>query len=137
MKMLIVLFLFLPFFQVDAHEGHNHAPGMKMAPHGGIVKESKTMHWEMVREGKEVKLFPYDIKMTHVKPEDLTVSAALVQPRKNLNNPLSLKVEGEAFMFDLVDTGSHRYELNVFFEKKIKSKDSKPDKVQFQIEPVD
>lgn len=57
-KAIIVLVSLIRSITLFAHDGHDSAPGMLKANHGGKVEAGKEINLEYVVSGTEVKLFP-------------------------------------------------------------------------------
>lgn len=114
----------------NAHEGHAHAPGT-VAPHGGIVKEGKSMHVELVVEGTTVKLFPLDKKYQSIPLKDVILTAT-AQPAKKTLVPLKLSPAKDGASFDgqIDPQGARRVELKVQVDIS-----GKKDSFSFQVEP--
>lgn len=127
-KLILALTLLITPHLSMAHEGHNHSPGSE-APHGGVVKEGKTIHMELVAEGNSVKLFPLDKDYKSLPLKDIKITAT-AQPAKKSLVPLTLK-PGQASFDGTVDPqGARRVELKIEAELA-----GKKENFTFQVEP--
>lgn len=98
-------------FQLVAHEGHDHSPGRKDAPHGGVVKESKDYHFELVSTDTDIMIFPYDVDMKPIKElSSIKIEAHTKKPRQD-KNPLKFEVMGNHWHAKFDKGDSHRYNV--------------------------
>lgn len=107
------LFLSLLSFNLVAHEGHDHTPGRKDAPNGGVVKETPSYHFEMVESGKDLMLFVYDVNMKPIEEiKKISLSAYTQLPRQE-KKPLEMGVMGNHFHGQFDKGSAHRFDLLV------------------------
>jgi len=113
----------------SAHEGHDHAPGVIQAPHGGVAKAGTHVSLELVTEGKTLKLYPLDAA---TKPlAGARVSATAQLPKSKKKETVSLTSKGEYFEGTFASGGAYRYTLEV----KVGVGKVKDEKFVFQVEP--
>jgi hypothetical protein len=126
MRLLTVIMVFLlSICNGLAHEGHDHRPGHKDAPHGGIIKESKSFHYELVTRGQEVLIYIYDVDMKPLENlASLNYKTFAQIPRRD-KEELAMKVMGH-HLHGKFDKGSaHRYTLILNVEDSGKAVDIK------------
>ena len=129
MKVFIsVLTAFLVSSPVFAHEGHGHE-GMPEAPHGGVIKEGKTLNLELTAQGAEIAIYPLSKDGKALKASDVVLTASAQAPKKS-KSMVSLKLEGDHFKGTVKDAGSYRYELQTEVTYK-----GKKESIKFQVEP--
>ncbi|MBC7456859.1 MAG: hypothetical protein H7235_01175 [Bdellovibrionaceae bacterium] len=66
---------------VSAHEGHDNAPGVLKANHGGVVKAGKEINLEYIVSGNEVKLFPISHEGKDLADNDVKLVVSAKQPK--------------------------------------------------------
>jgi hypothetical protein len=115
-----------PFLQ--AHEGHDEAPGQLRSQHGGVVKGGKQLNLEMLAEGSKVTFYPVPHTGEKVASSELKVTATSQLP-KGKAAPLKLTDKGDAFTGD-VDFGTANRSA---VEVKVNYK-GKTDTFKFQVE---
>lgn len=119
MSVLLRFFLVsLLSFNLAAHEGHDHTPGRKDAPKGGVVKESPSYHFELVEAGKELMLFIYDVDMKPIKEvQSISLNAFTQIPRQE-KKALKMGVMGDHYHGQFDKGSAHRYDFLVQVQDK-------------------
>jgi hypothetical protein len=110
---LMTAFVFLLFslINVNAHEGHDHSPGRKDAPQGGIVKESPNYHFELVARNQDIMIFVYDVDMKAIKDLSKISQKAFTQIPRKEKMPLSLEVMGNHWHGKFDRGTAHRFDF--------------------------
>lgn len=127
-KLLILisaLFIAQPLF---AHEGHDQAPGMLKASHGGTVIAGKEINLEYIVAGNEVKLYPLTHEGKDVPSDKVKVSATAKAP-KGKAETLAVSFKDGAFLGTVDFKNAYRVEVNVGTETN-----GKKDSFKFQVE---
>jgi hypothetical protein len=108
-SLLAFIFAFISIINVQAHVGHDHSPGRKDAPQGGIVKESPSYHFELVHRNQDIMIYVYDIDMKPVKDlKSISYKASAQLPRAEKKD-VSFEVMGN-HLHGKFDKGSaHRF----------------------------
>jgi len=132
-KVALITFGMVLGLSAFAHEGHDHAPGMENAPHGGTIKKGKFLSFEIVTTGSELKVYPFvNEKKTNLKP----VPVSEVKLLGNYQIPKKKKVavtftsQEDYFVAKIDAKGAYRYALDLNATYK-----GKTDKVTVQVEP--
>lgn len=116
----------------SAHEGHGHDAGAE-APHGGMVKDGKTMNLELVVKGNEIQLYPLKKDGTSISTNEIKATAT-AQPPKKTKEKIELKSNAEFYQGTYDAKGSYRYELKVEAQKADPKKGTVTETFTFQVE---
>lgn len=112
-----------------AHEGHDHAPGVVQAPHGGVAKAGKNVSVELVTEGTTLKIYPLDAASKPLAGARVSATAQL--PKSKKKETVVLTPQADRFEGSFASGGSYRYTLEV----KVGVGKTKDEKFVFQVEP--
>lgn len=126
---LILTALILPLSAL-AHEGHDHTPGAKTAPHGGVLQKTGGIHLELVSKGENLQLFAYDEEMNPLLPKDVGIEGSMTLPKKSKATQVKFAPDGDALTAKVDAKGAHRYTLNLLVTLA-----GKKDKATFNVEP--
>ena len=114
MKKIVTLLTLALCLNVSAHDGP-HGPEQKVAPHGGVLRDSASLMFELVKSGDSIKIYP----LTH---EGKPIDAKLVEvdtKKTNLTDAKKKTVqhtlvpEGDALVVSFEKGSSYRYSLNL------------------------
>jgi hypothetical protein len=111
-----------------AHEGHDNAPGMLKANHGGNVLAGKELNLEYVISTTEVKLYPVSHEGKDLASPQVKVTATAKAPKGKAEN-LKLESKEGAFLTQVDFKSAYRVEVNVITEFN-----GKKDLFKFQVE---
>lgn len=112
----------------SAHEGHA-TPGTVQAPHGGIVKSTHDLHFELVSNSEGLEIYPLTHDLKPVRLSELTASATSQAPKKG-KQPVKLTAAEDHWQAKVDAQGAHRYALELQVQFK-----GKKHKTVFQVEP--
>ena len=130
MKKYVVLVL-LAFSPVGyAHEGA-HGPEQKVAPHGGVLRDSASLMFELVKDGGTVKVYPltHEGKPIEAKILEIDSKKSSLTDAKKKPVTYTLVPEGNALVVKFEKGSSHRYALNL-----VANFEGKENKANWQIE---
>lgn len=113
-----------------AHEGHDHAPGVINAPHGGVLEETDRFAVELVTVKEGLKLYLFDHEMNSVDLKGVQVEGKMTLPRNKKSEAVSFKLAKDHFEAKVKAKGAYRYVLDLSVTKS-----GKTDKVRFNVEP--
>jgi hypothetical protein len=129
MKSLILVTAFLlSSAGAMAHEGHDDAPGVLKANHGGVVKPGHQMNLEYVISGTEVKLFPVSHEGGDLPLANVKLSGTAKSP-KGKEEPFKLESKDGAFVGNVDFKGAYRVEVRLVADVS-----GKKDNFKFQVE---
>ena len=129
-SVFIFTFLIIYSMQIFAHEGHNKTPGVKAAPHGGILKGTDNTYVELVSSKSGIKIYPLDHDMKPLKLGPKGLTATYVLPPPKVADKLVLDDKGDHFSGNPNVKGSYKYDLLVTVDVS-----GKTEKVKFTVEP--
>jgi len=105
---VFILSLF-SILSLHAHVGHDHSPGRKDAPQGGIVKESPSYHFELVSRNKDIMIYVYDIDMKPIEDlKKISYKASAQLPRQDKTD-VAFEIMGNHFHGKFDKGAAHRY----------------------------
>lgn len=135
MKSILIisaLISFLPIFAFS-HEGHNEGLAQVQALHGGVPKEGKLFHIEVVTEGKVTKIYILPHKGDQITIADITMKATIDFPKSAKKKSIepNIKTEGDHFVFEAETSGTNRYSLSIKASLK-----GKPQNFKLNVEPM-
>lgn len=130
LALMVVIATFLVGPYIYAHEGHDKTPGAVAAPHGGVVKGTDSLYWELVNESGGLKLYPLTHDLAPVPLKEIALAGTVTLPKKPKAEPVTFSQDGDAFSAKVDAKGAHRYALDLSVTYK-----GKKEKVKFQIEP--
>ncbi len=112
----------------NAHEGHDQAPGVLQANHGGTVLPGSEVNFEYAVSGTQVQMYviSHDKKDIPVAEVKLTATA---KPAKMKAEPLKIELQEGTYRANVDFKNSHRVEVNVNVDHK-----GKISKFKFQVE---
>lgn len=122
---LIAVFLIHPAF---AHEGHDQAPGMLKASHGGTVLSGKEINLEYMVSAGEVKIYPMTHDGKDVPSDKVKVTATAKTPKGKAETLNVIQKDG-AFLSQVDFKNAYRVEVSVTTETN-----GKKDSFKFQVE---
>jgi len=127
-KLLLLIGTILVMQTAFAHEGHDLAPGMLKANHGGTVLAGKELNLEYVGSSNELKLFPASHEGKDLAPTQVKITATAKAPKGKAEN---LKIESKdgAFVSQIEFKNAYRIEVSVTTEAN-----GKKDTFKFQVE---
>ena len=111
-----------------AHEGHDHAPGVVQAPHGGTVKQGKEFSVELVTSENDVTIYPLTRELTAIPVTDVKLKAMYQLPKKKME-AVTFSNHDDHFMATIDAKGAYKYSLNLSLTYQ-----GKTQKVVFQVE---
>jgi hypothetical protein len=113
-----------------AHEGA-HGPAQKVAPHGGVLRDSTSLMLELVKEGDTVKVYPltHEGKPIDAKAIEVDSKKTSLTDAKKKPVAYTLVPEGNALLVKFEKGASHRYAFNL-----VTSFEGKENKANWQIE---
>ena len=111
----------------SAHEGHDEAPGVVKANHGGVVQSGRDINLEFVVQGNEISIYPVSHEGAD-RISDVKLSATSKIPKGKAE---VLKIENKAGVFKAkIDfKGAYRSEIVVSADVL-----GKKDTFKFQVE---
>ncbi|MES2964900.1 MAG: hypothetical protein V4760_13495, partial [Bdellovibrionota bacterium] len=110
-----------------AHNGAHPDNPDAVNARGGIVKETKNHHVEVVPSAKSAKIYVFDRKMKAVAVEKIQMKARIATPKTSLN--LILEPKGDHFDAPYPREPLMRYQIVVVLT------DKKDEVVTFDVEP--
>lgn len=111
-KAFLSLTLILSSPQVFSHGGEDHGPLSKIAPKGGVLKETEKGHLELVAKDESLNLYYYDLKIEPKKVKDADIKLFVKKPRQEEKElELSSRVVYWSAPFD--KKSSHRFNVKV------------------------
>jgi hypothetical protein len=108
---IILAFLATPQTTL-AHGGKEHGPLSAMAPQGGMIKEIKNGHIELVTKDNTVELYHYDLDIKPSQVKGVKIKAEYSLPRKPYKE-LKLKPHLNHWSAPYSKDASHRYNLKI------------------------
>jgi hypothetical protein len=130
MKRYLVIALLALGSSAFAHEGA-HGPEQKVAPHGGVMRDSASLMLELVKDGNTVKIYPltHDGKPIDAKAIEIDSKKTSLTDAKKKVVPYTLVPEGNALLVKFEKGASHRYAFNL-----VTNFEGKENKASWQIE---
>ena len=122
---ICAVFLIQPAF---AHEGHDQAPGVLKASHGGTVLAGKEINLEYIVSAGEVTIYPITHEGKDVPSDKVKVNATARAP-KGKSEVLKVIQKDGAFTSQVDFKNAYRVEVNVTTETN-----GKKDSFKFQVE---
>ncbi len=131
MKIMIFAAMLALTLPAVAHEGA-HGPVQKMAPHGGTLKDGKTLMAELVQmeAGLKIYLLSHDGKPVASKDVKIDTKNIKLTDAKKKDVKFEFASEGEAVLLKFQKTKSYRFQLTVPVEY-----DGVADTLTWQFEP--
>lgn len=111
-KKIILSIVLLGALTLNAHEGHDQAPGTIKSNHGGVVKAGKVINLEYVVTGTEVKLFPASHEGVDLNDSDVQMTVTTKLP-KGKAETLKLENKNGATVATVDFKNAYRVEMNV------------------------
>lgn len=127
-KLLLSIGTILLLQTAFAHEGHDLAPGMLKANHGGTVLAGKEINLEYVGSANELKLYPVSHEGKDLTPSQVKITATAKAPKAKAEN-LKLESKEGALVSQVEFKNAYRIEVNVTAEAN-----GKKDTFKFQVE---
>jgi hypothetical protein len=126
----LILLLGLRAPSAPAHDGP-HGPEQKVAPHGGVLRDSSSLMLELVKSSDSIRLYPLTHAGKPIDPKLVEVLAAKTTLTDARGKPVTheIKAEGEALTLKFTKGPSHRYSLTFFARFE-----GKENKARWQIE---
>lgn len=115
---LMALTLFAFPQSLMGHGGKDHGPLAKVAPRGGMLKETKTGHLELVPKDNSIELYYYDMDIKPSEVKDLEIQASYSLPRKPYEE-LKLKPHRNHWSAPFNKKASHRYNLKIQLKDEV------------------
>lgn len=117
-------------FSSMAHDGP-HGPEQKVAPHGGVLRDSASLMFELVKESNSIKIFPltHEGKPIEAKQVEINTKKTILTDSKKKTVGVTLVPEGNSFNVQFEKGASYRYALNL-----VASYQGKENKASWQIE---
>lgn len=114
MKKMIWITIFILSLGAYAHEGA-HGPEQKLAPHGGILRDSASLMFELVKNGENIKIYPltHDGKAIDAKLVEVDLKKSSFTDAKKKPVGYTLTQENDALVLKFEKGSSHRYSLNL------------------------
>jgi len=130
MKKFMMMTLFLFSMSAIAHEGA-HGPEQKVAPHGGVLRDSASLMFELVKSGESIKIYPltHDGKAIEAKLVEVDTKKTSLTNAKKKTVSYTLIPEGDALVLKFEKGSSYRYALSL-----IARYEGKENKANWQIE---
>lgn len=130
MKKLLFITTLAFSLSLFAHEGA-HGPEQKVAPHGGILRDSASLMFELVKSGETIKIYPltHEGKAIELKLVELDTKKSTLTDAKKKPVPFTLVPENDMFLVKFEKGSSYRYLLNLNARYK-----GKENKANWQIE---
>lgn len=97
-----------------AHEGP-HGPEQKVAPHGGILRDSASLMFELVKNGDVIKIYPLTHQGKSIEAKLVEIDKAKTTLMDAKKKPISyqLVAEGDYLSVKFEKGTSHRYSLTL------------------------
>jgi len=127
-QLLILISAIIVAQPLFAHEGHDQAPGIQKASHGGTALVGKEINLEYIVSSNEVKLFPLTRDGKDIPSEKVKLSATAMTP-KGKPEILKVTVKDGAFLTTVDFKNAYRVEVIVRTETN-----GKRDSFKFQVE---
>jgi len=111
----IIIFVTIAFnLGAFAHEGA-HGPEQKMAPHGGVLRDSASLMFELVKSGESIKIYPltHEGKAIDAKLVEVDTKKTSLTDAKKKTVQHTLTPEGDAFLVKFEKGSSYRYSLSL------------------------
>ena len=128
MTKLILLIAVALSGSLNAHEGHDNAPGALKANHGGLVKPGKEINLEYVVAGTEVKLYPVSHEGKDLAASEIKLSATVQLP-KGKSEVVKIESKDGVFVAQVDFKNAYRIEMRVSAIHN-----GKTDNFKFQVE---
>jgi len=130
MKQLIIALVFGLSVTALGHEGA-HGPDQKVAPHGGVLRDSTSLMFELVKDGGAIKVYPltHNGKPIDAKAIEIDLKKSSLTDAKKKPVPYTLVPDGISLLVKFEKGSSHRYALNL-----VASFEGKENKASWQIE---
>lgn len=110
------------------HEGHDQAPGVLQANHGGSVLAGSEVNFEYVVSGSQLQMYVLGHDKKDVPVSDVKL-AATAKPAKMKAETLKVELQEGVYRANVDFKGSHRVEVNVNVDHQ-----GKKSKFKFQME---
>lgn len=114
----ILLLFSLISHTVFAHGGKDHGPLSAIAPKGGMLKEIKDGHLELVTKDKSIEFHYYDLDIKPSEIKGLKIKAEYSLPRKPYKE-LKLEPHRNHWSAPFSKEASHRYNLKIQLEDEV------------------
>lgn len=101
-----------------SHGGKEHGPLSAIAPNGGMLKEVKKGHLELVTKKDSIELYYYDLDIKPSEVKDLEIKAEYSFPRKPYQK-LKLKPHRNHWSAPFNKNASHRYNLKIQLDDEV------------------
>jgi hypothetical protein len=111
-----------------AHEGHDHG-ATPQAPKGGMIRVNEVAAFEVIVKGKDIQIYPYDLKLKAHDVSKVSAKAEIRLPRKK-GESLMLSPKGDHWVASFDAKGAHRYTLDLMVDIA-----GHKDKLSYTIEP--
>ncbi len=123
------IFIFICCSAAFAHDGA-HGPEQKMAPHGGILRDSSSLMFELVKD-QNFKIYPITHAGKAIDPKQVEIDfkKTTLQDVKKKVVAYTIVIDGAAFVLKFEKGVSHRYALNL-----VARYEGKENKANWQIE---
>lgn len=126
MKMTQTFFTFLALSllitpnTIFAHGGedHGHEEQAAMAPKGGMLKEIKNGHLELVAKENSIEIYHYDLHVGPSQIKDVAIKAEYSFPRKPFKK-LKLKPHRNHWSAPFNKGANHRYNLKIHLDDEV------------------
>ncbi|OFZ12198.1 MAG: hypothetical protein A2Z20_11310 [Bdellovibrionales bacterium RBG_16_40_8] len=130
MKIFLVTALILFSTLAIAHEG-DHGPAQKVAPHGGVLRDSESLMYELVRGSRDIKIYllTHDGTSIDAKAVEIDSTKTSLTDAKKKKVSYSLVPDKNYFILKFEKGSSYRYLLNL-----VASFEGKENKASWQIE---
>lgn len=133
---LLAFLIFSSSWSAFAHEGHEHAPVVPSAPHGGKLKEAiglqkgeTQLYFEAVFQDPTLKIYPLTLNGPAFKslpPKDLSKVAVEVEfPRSGKRNKIDMRTGPESLEAVVNPKGANRFVVSVTAVHKGETKKAK------------
>lgn len=107
---------------LQAHEGHNEGLAQVQPLHGGIPREGKLFHVEVVNEGNLLRVYLLPHKGDSISLADVTMAGKIEFPKSTKKKEVtpSIKTEGDHFVMeaDLSQVKRFTLKLNAVYKGK-------------------
>lgn len=128
-KLMMTAFLLFSLGAI-AHEGA-HGPEQKVAPHGGVLRDSASLMFELVKSGDNIKIYPmtHDGKAIEAKLVEVDTKKTSLTDAKKKTVEHTVTSDGEALVLKFEKGNSYRYSLSLSVRYE-----GKENKANWQIE---
>jgi hypothetical protein len=112
-----------------AHEGEHSAPSSAAAQKGGVVRSTENVHLELVRSGKAIQIYAFDLDLKPLDPKNLPTILTVTLPKKKVQS-INPNLQADHWAFDFDAKGAHRFTITM----KV-THEKETHKVSWTIEP--